>query len=142
MSSDEQLLYRGSPSQKIHLFFYIAYGLASFLILPLFLIVKKYLETKNTKYEITTQRIRLTNGILSKTINDVELYRVKDYQIHQPFFYRIFNLSKIELVTSDRNYPHITLDGLSDAKELLNLIRHNVENMRNVKRVSSIDFDS
>ena len=142
MSLDEKLLYRGTPSQKKNTFLFIGYGAIFFLILPLILLIYKYLETKSIKYELTTQRLRLTRGILNKTISDLELYRIKDYKIHQPFVYRIFGISKIELDTSDKSHPIVILDGVKDATELLNMIRHNVENMRLLKRVSAVDFAS
>ena len=101
------------------------------------------------EFNLTTEEKELLEAFndiefekMIKTIDELELYRVKDYKIHQPLTYRLFGLSKIEINTSDRSHPIVFLDGLEDAPELLNLIRHNVENMRSIKRVSAIDFEA
>ena len=38
----------------------------------------RYLETRFTRFEITSERIRITTGVLSRRMEELELYRVKD----------------------------------------------------------------
>ena len=54
---------------------------------------------KSIRYEITSERIKITSGIFSKQTSALELYRVKDYTLEAPFFYRLFHLGNI-------NHPH------------------------------------
>src|SRR3954469_20788276 len=67
------------------------------LVLPVFYGFWKWLEIKNTKLQITDQRIIVSEGILNRTTNETELYRVRDTTIKEPFFYRLFGLGNIIL---------------------------------------------
>src|SRR5688500_668573 len=60
-----------------------------FLGLPLFYAIWKWLEIRTTRLKITDQRLILRHGVLSKTTNETELYRVRDSKIDEPFFHRI-----------------------------------------------------
>jgi uncharacterized membrane protein YdbT with pleckstrin-like domain len=114
-------------------------GILSFLIIPLFIILWKYLEVRKTTYELTPERLRLTQGVLNRRIDDLELYRIKDYRIYQPFIYRLFKVSNIILETSDKSHPTFILRAVHKGEELLDMIRVRVEELRAVKRVSEID---
>ena len=48
------------------------------LVLPLFTALVRYLQTISKVYELTTERIKITEGVLSKVTDTLELYRVKD----------------------------------------------------------------
>jgi uncharacterized membrane protein YdbT with pleckstrin-like domain len=71
------------------------------LVIPVFYAFWKWLEIKTTRMNITDQRIIVSEGILSKTTNETELYRVRDTTIEEPFFYRIFGLGNIIVYTTD-----------------------------------------
>lgn len=71
------------------------------LIIPVVYAFWKWLQIKTTKVLITDQRIIVSEGILNKTTNETELYRVRDTTIEEPFFYRIFGLGNIVVFTTD-----------------------------------------
>ncbi len=137
----ENKIWEGSPSQWIHFMFYlacsvliIAYGLG--LILALW----KFLDTKLNKIKITDQRIIEQRGILSITTNQLELYRVKDITLEQPFMLRIFGLSNIVLLTSDSTNPSYTLRGIEEGTALTEKIRIAIDKRRDNKGVKEVDF--
>src|SRR5215472_5649489 len=55
------------------------------LVVPIFIAAKRYLQTKCTVYELTTERLKTTKGIFSKVTDTLEFYRVKDIETQQPF---------------------------------------------------------
>ena len=71
------------------------------LILPVVYAFWKWLAIKTTRLHITDQRIIVSEGILNKTTNETELYRVRDTTIEEPFFFRIFGLGNIIVFTTD-----------------------------------------
>lgn len=79
--SQEENVWSGTPSQVVNFGAFIIWGLLFFLVFPLFIILWKWLVVKNTKYEITTERLRTRHGVLSKKTDELELYRVKDYKM-------------------------------------------------------------
>ena len=61
----EETVWKDRPSQLINFIWYIT--LFWTIIIPLI----KYLKTRFTIYEITTERIRTKYGILSQTIDEL-----------------------------------------------------------------------
>ena len=71
------------------------------LVIPVVYAFWKWLEIKTTKLTITDERLIVSEGVLNKTTNETELYRVRDTTIEEPFFYRIFGLGNIIVFTTD-----------------------------------------
>lgn len=92
-----------------------------------------------TLYELTENRIIVKEGILVQRRNEIELYRVKDYELIRPLFLRIIGLSHIRLISSDALHPEIQLKGIVDGETKLNQIRDSVERLRIEKRVFEVD---
>ena len=111
------------------------------LLLPLAYALFKAILIKAVRYEITSERIKISSGIFSKKNSSMELYRVKDYTLDAPFFYRLFHLGDINILTSDRSTPQITLPAVPNPKKLMDDIRTHVELRRDLKRVREVDFD-
>jgi len=139
--SEERDVWVGTPSQVINLGSFILLGLFFWLIFPLFMILWKWLTVKNTKYELTTQRLRTRHGILNKKIDELELYRVRDYKLDQPLFLRLFSLGNIILITSDKSHPQVILTALPNGEELKEQLRTFIEECRSKKRVMEVDFE-
>ncbi len=110
------------------------------LVPPAFALFKVIL-VKSLRYEITSERIKITSGILAKRSSALELYRVKDYTLESPFFYRLFGLGNVNILTSDRSNPEIVLKAVPGARKLMDDIRTHVELRRDQKRVREVDFD-
>jgi uncharacterized membrane protein YdbT with pleckstrin-like domain len=137
---EETTIWEGHPSHIKDLGFNVVCVLLSPLVFPLFAMLWRYLETKKCQYEITTERLRMTTGILSKRMDELELYRVKDSSIDQPFFLRIFKRANVVINTSDASTPRITLIAIEDARAVRENLRGCVEKMRDRKRVREVDY--
>ena len=141
----ENLLWSGTPSQVTNLGTFVIWGiLACTLVLApvsLILIIWKYLEVKNQVYELTNQRLKMHSGVLSKKIEELELYRVRDTQFEQPFFLRLFGLGNVILLTTDSTSPEIILPAIPSAQGVREQIRNAVEETRDSKRVRVSELD-
>jgi uncharacterized membrane protein YdbT with pleckstrin-like domain len=165
---EEKTVWSGTSSQLINLGVFVFCGLAfavlmaalikvwpniqpmgpaalvpAFLILlsPLVYALVKVMLIKAVKFEISTERIKITTGIFSKQTNAMELYRVKDYTLNEPFFYRLFHLGTITILTSDHSTPQIILKAIPGARQLMDELRKYVELRRDLKKVREVDFD-
>jgi len=141
----ENILWSGTPSQVTNLGTFVIWGiLACTLVLApvsLILIIWKYLEVKNQVYELTNQRLKMHSGVLSKKIEELELYRVRDTQFEQPFFLRLFGLGNVILLTTDSTSPEIILPAIPNAQGVREQIRNAVEETRDSKRVRVSELD-
>jgi len=137
----EKLIVKGSPSQITNFAYYILCLLLSFFGIGVIMFLVRFLKTKFTRYEISEERIIETTGVFSRNTDETELYRVKDIRLEEPFFLRMFGLSTILLVTSDKTSPIIALSGVKNGNSLRNTLRGAVEARRDIKGVRERDFE-
>jgi uncharacterized membrane protein YdbT with pleckstrin-like domain len=137
----EETIWRGTSSQWKNFGVFIGCGLFCWLIVPIFIALARYLKTKNKVYELTTERLKVTEGVFSKVTDTLELYRVKDLETRQPFLYRMVGIENVQLNTSDSSTPFIFIDGVSCAVGLADKIRNQVEIIRQQKGVRELDIE-
>ena len=137
----EEVVWRGSSSQWKNFGVYILSLLFCWLIVPIFIALSRYLQTKNKIYELTTERLKITEGIFSKVTDTLELYRVKDLETRQPFLYRMFGVENVQMNTSDTSSPFIFIEAIPSAVSLGDKIRNQVEAIRAQKGVREIDVE-
>lgn len=138
----ETPVWSGRPSQVANLGVFIGCGLFFWLVIPIFVAIWRYLLVRTMRYEVTSQRFRVTAGVLSRRIEEVELYRVKDSAFAQSLFQRLFGLGSVSLVTSDATTQVALIESIPArvAKDLREQIRGLVEDLRDAKRVREIDY--
>jgi uncharacterized membrane protein YdbT with pleckstrin-like domain len=137
----EETIWRGTSSQRKNLGLFILAGLFCWLIVPIFIALTRYLQTKNNIFELTTERVKMTEGIFSKVTETLELYRVKDIEVRQPFIYRMLGLENIVVNTSDLSSPVIVLEGIPTKVALADKLRNQVETIRAQKKVRELDIE-
>jgi uncharacterized membrane protein YdbT with pleckstrin-like domain len=137
---NETPVWEGSPAQITNLGLYVLCGLLCFLIVPLFIALWRWMVTRCTRYELTSQRIFLSTGVLSKKTEVLELYRVRDLDFEQPFFLRLFKLGNINLRTSDLTSPQFVFHAVREPRALSDQIRKNVEACRVAKGTRELDL--
>ena len=141
MSNAETAVWTGNPSQLKNFRVFLICGLLCWLVVPLFYALWKWLEVRCFTYELTNQRLKITQGVLNKKTDEIELYRVKDTALVEPFWLRLFGKGNIELLTSDRATPELTIEAIADANRVREQLRAQVEALRDTKRVREIDFE-
>jgi membrane protein YdbS with pleckstrin-like domain len=108
---------------------------------PIFIAAKRYLQTKCTVYEVTNERLKTTEGILSKVTDTLEFYRIKDIERQQPFLYRLCGIENVQLNTSDTSSPLVIIEAVPQHAGLADVIRNQVETIRQQKGVREIDVE-
>ena len=141
MPTEEGLVWTGSPSQIVNLPAYVLCGLFFWLVIPVFIAAWKWLVLHNIRYELTSERLKVKQGVLNKRLDELELYRVRDYNLEQPFWLRIFSLANITLRSSDTSHPVIVLRAICDGEHVREQIRKYVEECRVKKRVLPLDLE-
>lgn len=138
---EEKTIWKGSSSQVIYLGTYIVCGLLVWLIVPLFIAIWKWIENRCRVYELTTQRLRVTTGVFSKRTEEMELYRVTDSTLVEPFIYRTFGAGNIVMNTNDPTTPVLTIEAVKNASWLREELRKCIEECRDRKRVRVTEME-
>ena len=139
--TNEEVVWTGSPSQVLNLPAFVVCGLTFWLVVPIFIGIWKWLVLKNTRYELTTQRLRVRRGVLNKELEELELYRVRDYRLEQPLILRMFALGNISITTTDVSQPVVILRAVRESEQVREQIRNHVEQCRAAKGVRTLDME-
>jgi uncharacterized membrane protein YdbT with pleckstrin-like domain len=137
----EEIVWRGSSSQWKNFGLYLLCGLFCWLIVPIFIALARYLKTKCKIYELTTERLKTTEGVFSKVTETLELYRVKDLETRQPFLYRLVGVENIHINTSDLTTPFVLVEAIPSSVGFGDKLRNQVEIIRQQKRVRELDIE-
>lgn len=72
----------------------------------------KYLQIILTRYRLSQETLTVRKGIIARRFDHLELYRIKDYVIHQSVYMRIFRLMSVRLYTTDLTSTVLVLEGI------------------------------
>lgn len=106
-------------------------------------IIVQWLRYMAAKYDITSQRLIIHRGIIFKSIDEIELYRVKDVKVNYSLLNQLFNIGNINVISSDRTnigepmvLPHVV-----SARDRREQLRTLVQSERVRRGVREIDFE-
>src|SRR5438093_1035387 len=119
----------------------LSFTLAGVAFLPVVFAAAKWVQNQCRRYQVTTERVHLRRGILSRKTDELELYRVKDYVLVEPFFLRLFGLGNIVLSTTDDANPTMLIQAIPDIQSLRDQIRKSVEACRSRKGVRIAELE-
>jgi uncharacterized membrane protein YdbT with pleckstrin-like domain len=154
--TEENSLWKGSSSQWLNLGPFAAALLAGAgilvgsvffppaaitLALPVFYLAWRYLVVRTQVFELTSERLRVTRGVINQKVDEIELYRVKDSQMVRSWWMRLTGLASIVMQTSDRTLPSLVIPAIHGGEQVRELLRKHVELQRDRKRVREMDFD-
>ena len=147
--SDEHTSWSGSPSQaeNISIFLPLTVCAAILLVkappvwalLPILPMAWYWLATRCTKYTFDADRLRIQTGILNTTVDNVELYRVRDFQLEKPLGMRLMGLGNITVISTDKTLPELTIRAIRNPHDVWDKLRAALEDCRRRKNVREID---
>ncbi len=116
------------------------YVFVELVFMPILLIkiIYGYFYYRLQNIKIFEDKMLIRTGVFSVNNDYLELYRVKDYEMFQSFFMRVFNLMAFRLHTSDKTTPIIHVRGVKKSN-IVDIIRNNVERQRKLKGVREFD---
>ena len=113
-------------------------GLAVALILFLTVVYKKY----SVLYRLSTQRLFLIRGLVSRKIEELELFRVRDIQVTQSFWQRILGFGRMTVFSTDASAPRFEMLGVAKPLKVKDAIRVHFRTARLRERVRPTEFIS
>ena len=74
-------------------------------------------------YTITTERIKITKGLLARNVENFELIRVQDIDYKQGVTERMVGVGDINVRGQDASEPQVVLRNVSNPEEVYNVLR-------------------
>ena len=104
------------------------------LALGLFVLLAMALHRRSRIVRITTTGIELEQGVLSKRIDVVELWRCRDVRYRQSLLDRMVGVAEIQIFTEDPSTPRLAIIGMPASRQLFDRIRDAVESAREARK--------
>ena len=133
----EQTIWTGTSSQVKNFWLFVA----CLLVVPIPWAFWAWLKTKNRTYTLTSERLVIRSGVFNIATETLELYRVRDLQIMEPFWLRLWGLKNLHLITTDSTTPELILDYIPSALDLGTKFRQQIEMSRQKKGVREFGID-
>lgn len=139
---DEQILYSESPSWRAqfgkHVLMLVAailvgavvllafdpdwIGIVAGIVIALLGTAYLWFERVRTKYIITTHRLHVREGFLSKHVQETRLRRIQNVSITQTVPQRILRIGTVDYDTAGDNGDHFRMDGVPSPDALIRLV--------------------
>lgn len=102
----------------------------------------KWIGYLGATYEVTPERLIIHRGIFVKSIDEIELYRVKDVRLDFTLISQWANLGTIGITSSDETTRNgaLTLPDIHNARQRREELRLLVDAARQKRRVREIDM--
>jgi uncharacterized membrane protein YdbT with pleckstrin-like domain len=97
-----------------------------------------WLKSAGIQYEITSQRVRIERGILSKTKDSIEVFRIDHFDVHKPLGMRMVGHCLLHLRSSDANVESVMLYGIPGLEQLADRLRECSLRERARRRVTTL----
>ncbi|WP_259461018.1 PH domain-containing protein [Paraburkholderia sp. BL23I1N1] len=99
-----------------------------------------YLRTAFTEIIIDTARITVREGILSRRVQSLELFRIQDVTSLHPWWQRLFGIGTVIVLSSDSNNPQWRLPGIRDAEQLRSDLNRAAIALRDTKGIREFNM--
>lgn len=91
------------------------------------------------RYKITNYRIDYERGLLSKSIDTLELWHVEDLSFQQSIWARMWGVGTIVILSHDDTIPRLEMRGLPKPRELFDVLKQRVISVKRQRGVLKVD---
>lgn len=106
------------------------------------LVVWRWLENMASRYELTEERLIIRRGLIAKSLDEIELYRIKDVRINFSLINQIAGIGTIGIASSDETTRNgdLMIRDVERAQARREELRRLVDIARQKRRVREVDM--
>lgn len=104
-------------------------------------IVWTWLVRISTEYRVYQDSLEVESGILSRSIDNLQLFRVRDLGLSQSILARILGVGDVTVTSTDRSNPHLRLRRVADPRGLYETLRDLVGESQATRRTMIVEDD-
>lgn len=102
---------------------YVVYAVLAAVVACGVILLRYYVRSRAIHYTITTQRIKLDRGWLSKVQESLELFRIDHFELRQPLGSRLLGQAFLHLYSSDAELENFSIYGVPNLASLADQLR-------------------
>jgi uncharacterized membrane protein YdbT with pleckstrin-like domain len=101
----------------------VPYVVLGFVVLSAAVVLRYMAKSKSIHFEITTQRIKLERGVLSKVQESLELFRIDHFEFRKPLGMRLLGQSALHVYSSDQELSKFFIYAVPNLEALAEELR-------------------
>jgi uncharacterized membrane protein YdbT with pleckstrin-like domain len=101
----------------------LQYVVLGFVLLCGIICLRYYVKSRSIHFEITTQRIKLERGLLSKVQESLELFRIDHFELRKPLGMRLTGHAALHLYSTDAELSAFYIYGIPDLESIAETLR-------------------
>jgi uncharacterized membrane protein YdbT with pleckstrin-like domain len=111
-------------------------------VVALGLVGWRWLENFASKFEVTEERLIIRRGIIAKSVDEIELYRIKDVRINFSLINQLAGIGTISISSSDETTRDgdLVIHDVERAQARRETLRRLVDTARQKRRVREVDM--
>jgi membrane protein YdbS with pleckstrin-like domain len=94
---------------------------------------------KTVRYRISNYRIDYEHGLLSKSIETLELWHVDDIKYYQSFIDRLLSAGTITVMSHDKTTPQLVLQGVPNPRPVFESLKQRIIAVKRQRGVIKMD---
>ncbi len=91
------------------------------------------------RYMITTQRIECREGVVTVRRTSLDLFRVEDFEVIEPFFLRLRGAGNLRIWSMDKSEPEFLLEAIPDVQGVFEKLRELTRSERGRHQVRVVE---
>ncbi len=135
----EDVIWEGSPTWRA----WAGRWIAGWVLLPVlvgaFLLLSVWLRVRSRRWKLTSRRIEIETGLLSRQVDNLELWRVKDVEYRQTPMDRMTGVSTLVVTAHDGSLPVLDIRGLPGDRSIYDRLMNAVMQARAQRGVMNLN---
>jgi uncharacterized membrane protein YdbT with pleckstrin-like domain len=138
-AQQEDVIWEGRPTWKAWPLRWILGWLLLPVLVGAILLVSVWMRTRSTRWKLTSRRIETERGFLSKRVDTLELWRVRDVEFRQSLMDRIAGVSSLFVTAHDGSLPVLEVRGAPGDRSIYDRLMASVMQARQQRGVMNIN---
>ena len=93
----------------------------------------------STEYRLFPDSLEVESGVISRRIENIQLFRVRDLGLAQSVVNRLAGVGDIIVTSTDQSAPHYRLRGVQDPREVYDRLRELVATSQATRRTMIVE---
>jgi len=98
-----------------------------------------WLVRLGTEYCLYQNSLEVQSGLLSRSVDNLQLFRVRDLRLRQSLLGRLFGVGDLMVTSTDQSTPYLTIRGVEEPRALYDTLRELVARSQATRRTMIVE---
>jgi len=109
-------------------------------LIPLALgLAYSWLVRLSSEYRLFADSIEVETGLVARTVDNLQLFRVRDLRLQQSMLDRLLGVGDISVTSTDQTTPRLTIRGVTGPRNIYDALREGVARSQATRRTMIVE---